>query len=281
MIFSQQNACNNTHNFVHILLITLCYTSAVHSAPEDYVIVYDVTSTFQVNQQTIRREVPGTINGIAYTLSKWTTKPADAIENDFRNLLASLGNQHGSPESLARDPEGRVLSDILCQWLLGLQSGPNVAQCISNYAEYNIFKDIAKTIFNGNIVAKHTNVIPNAAACIQQCAQVVGGNKLYLIGNWDPASYSALSRLPQASCIFSIIPAANHLVSGFIRMLMPRQAEAIFNRVAKTANVAVNHIIFVSNMPYHLFAARNLGIHAVTLGDVTATMQTIQAILNS
>lgn len=263
---------------VVLLCISTCIVN-MRAVPEDYVVVFDVTSTFHVNQQTIRKEVPGIVNGVAYTLSKWTSKPAEAIENDFRNLLASLGKQQGPVELLVRDPEGRVVSELLSQWLSGAQSAMNLVQCIKNYAEYDIFKDIAQTIFNDRIIAKHTNVVPGMVACIEACAKVFGSRRLYLIGNWDPGSFVLLSRMSHAQPVFAHIPEENRLVSGLTRLLMPRNSELLFRRVAQNAQVSFDHVIFVSNMPYHLAAARNLGVYAVNFTGNNAS-EVIHAIAN-
>jgi hypothetical protein len=257
-------------------------TFLIQASPQDFVVVYDITSTFQVNQQTIRREVPGFVSGISYTLSKWTTKPSEAIENDFRNLLGSLGKQQGPPEYFVRDPEGRIVSSILAQWLAGMQPASTIIQCITNYAEYDIFRDIAKTIFNGPIIAKHTNLVPHAATCIEQYAQVIGPDRLYLIGNWDPGSFTMLTRMPHAQRIFAHIPPQNQLISGLTHLLLPRNAETLFTRIATSKQLSLNHIIFVSNMPYHLSEAQRLGTATVNLSTHSSnTMQAIMAILNS
>lgn len=267
----------------YLSLFISSVVSLTHAAPQDFVVVYDITATFIVNQQTIRKEVPGMVNGAFYALSKWTSKPAEAIEQDFRTLLASLGKQQGATEMLVRDPEGRIVSELLSQWLSGAQSASNLVQCIKNYAEYDIFKDIAKTIFNDGVIARHTNAAPGITACIEQSEQLAGPNRLYLIGNWDPGSFILLARMPQHQTIFSRIPAPNCLVSGLTRLLMPRNADLLFNRIATQAQVPLDHIIFVSNMPYHISAAQRIGVKTVSFAsnNPNLAVQSITAILKS
>lgn len=269
-------------SFIIFVASFFMVSCALDAVPQDWVVVYDIPTVLQVNQQTIRGDVPGCVkNGISYTISKWTTKPSEAIENDFRNLLTSLGKQQGSPELLVRDPEGRVVSKILAEWLAGVQPASSLIQCISNYAEYDIFKDIAKTVFNGAIIAKHTNAVPHVAACVEQCAQLLGADHIYLIGNWDPSSFIILARLSQVQSLFAHIPPQNRFISGLTHLLLPRDATAIFNLIATSAHVPLDHIIFVSHMPYHLSAAQRLGVATVAVSqNAASTMQNVLTFVN-
>jgi hypothetical protein len=255
----------------------------LHTATSRYIIVFDITSTLEVNQKTIRTEVPGFVGGVTYALSTWTTKPSAAIEQDFRNLLASFGKQQAPADLLIRDPEGRPVSEILIQWLIGAQSAAQIVQQIKLYAEYDIFNSIAKTVFNERIIAKHTHVVPSMTQCVEQCAQLLPAERLYLIGNWDPNSFAILSTMSATQAVFSKIPSPNRCISGITRLLLPRNADVIFTRIAESAQVPRDCIIFVSTMPYHIAAAQRAGVHGVALlpHNIGLTLQTIIGLLQS
>lgn len=251
------------------------------TGPASYVIVIDVTSTLLVNQQSIRNDVPGFVNGTLYALSKWTTKPAEAIEQDFRNLMESFGRQNAPADLVIRDPEGRAVAKLLVDWLSGAQHSAQVVQQICLYAEYGIFRDIAKTVFNDHVIAKHTHPVASMVQCVEQCLHKVHSDQLYLIGNWDAGSFSIISRAPHTQSILSKIAPQHRFISGSTHQLLPRDAQALFKRVADTAHVPLDHIIFVSTMPYHIAAAQRAGVHAVALlpHNMSLTLQTIFALL--
>jgi len=245
---------------IALLLTFCCHHATTYS--QQWIIVFDLTNTLlRVDEQSIEGEVPGFTAGLAYTIWNLSANPRGEIEKKFRKLLESLnGPQQGADHQLVRGQDHHRLPLVLLNWLSGNISGYEIVQRIKSKTNYKIFVKIAETIFNAELVAKHTHATPGAPAFVEQCVRLVGSQHLYIAANWEQAS---LSYIAGAKPFFRYIPAHQRLISGTTHKLLPRDAEAVAQIISERSGSSRDHIIFVSAMPYHIQAMSGTGVNAI------------------
>lgn len=246
--------------FFIALCILIQQVSLLHAKSEaSYkVIVIDITNILlQTDQEQLQHEITGLKSaGFMYLLRNGNLN----VEQGFYSFLDSFGKQQGDPHHVVKEPEkGHILPLILVRWLAGEIHYQELMSLIKAHTKDKIFTNIAQTVFNAKILAKHTKELPGAATFIDTCIKIVGSSNVCFVGNWDLHTFQLILQNGKHAHLFSLVPENRHFISGKIKQVLPRDMNAIFESIHKNCNCTQGDILFITAQPHHAQAAQHNG----------------------
>ena len=199
--------------------------------------------------------------------------PTDIMGRFFNLLTALFGEQRpveGSTEgsSLYAMGNGKKLPQVMCDWLRGIYTGPEIAArvcaCLdgesvpSTYSscERKLFKKIAWTMFNPVVMCKHTHPLAQGIELLKDC--LAAGNDVLLLSNFAPEDFIGIYNKDEFRDLFTLIPPENIVVSGFIGMIKPEGA--IFDYLINAHQLATADCVFIDDQEENCEAATSKGI---------------------
>lgn len=265
--------------FFYFLLI-------LSSALSPKTVIFDFNGVLADNSKSeIAREI-GFGPFIRYFLLEWKN-PANLNRRFFDLLTNFFGEQRPDEGCNYAYGDGRPLPQIMCDWLAGIYSGPEIAArtcaCINNMScgelskrEKRLFKKLAWTVFDPQILAKHVHPVAEGVALLKECAEA--GNEIYLLSNFDPEGFINLYNKPEMRVIFDYIPVQNMVVSGFIGMIKPYGP--IFDHLMNTYKLDKNECVFIDDQLENCKAASAKGLRSIQferkkIKEIRKTLQSL------
>ena len=244
------------------LLIPAC-ASSLHA----WYIIFDLPKTLMdVNEFSFFKSEIGA-SGIWYTLT--FNNPKNLKEKTF-NTLSEIGTQECAAEHFVRDPEGDLLPQVYCDFLLGKpdtfkRSKQHVRTNLKKNRERDLIESIAKAIFDPEKLAQHAEVVKHGLQLVQDCKNRHGQDQLYIMSNLNVASLQELYKAKHMQPLLKhFTPQTNIFISEKMKTLLPNPA--CFESLTKR-NYNLNECVFISSMPWNVQSARQAGLRAVLVKD--------------
>ena len=242
------------------------------SARQEWNLIFDIPNTLlEPDKVAYLKDVMG-FSSLAYTL--WDWKNPTALQEVVYKVLDLQGTQHG--KYITRDPEGRALPQMFCDFLSSKYTADRTLnkalrhieqlkeeKYFASTREEELVNTLFHVLFNPEKLASHIRAIAGASSFVQACVNSCGYEHMYMIGNWDKASFSILLNAPQTKDLLNLFPRNNIYISGMTKKLLPNPA-AIEDRL-KFRKLEKTTCIFISGQPEHIEAAQAAGISAVMI----------------
>lgn len=185
-------------------------------------------------------------------------------------------------ESTPKDPEGRPLPRLMCDWFRGMKTSEDVLEeAIMRWQKYSKFTSkrykriVLNTIhwlFDPWLFATTMKPIPQAGKLLRDCHRSkkkdgTPKNKFYILSNLDSDSFLYLYKKRSNQSFFKYFKPQNIFISSFIRDLKPRPS--IFQFVLKYAKLNPADCILIDDQIENCKAAQRCGMTAlhVNKGD--------------
>lgn len=190
-----------------------------------------------------------------------------SFQNPFeahKKLYALLEKIKPSPNNhcVSRDYEGNILPPLMCDWLKGTISPEcllhNIYKNIDkldNWLDENLITALARTIFIPEIFIKTRYIVEEGIEFVKECK--AAGHNLYIISNWDPASFPILEAKYQN--FFDLFTGI--VISGNIKILKPDPE--IYDYLIETYSLDPVDCLFIDDRPENLIPAQDLGMQTV------------------
>lgn len=252
-------------------LLTLSSATSV-SARQEWNLFFDIPNTLMEPDKTAYlKDVMG-FSTLAYTL--WDWKNPTALQEVVYKVLDLQGAQRG--KYITRDPEGRALPQMLCDFLSSKYTADRTLnkalrhveqlkeeKYFASTREEELVNTLFQVLFNPEKLASHMRTLAGATSFVQACASSCGHEHVYIIGNWDKASFAILLNAPQTKDLLDLFPRNNIYISGITKKLLPNPA-AIEDRL-KFRKLDKATCIFISGQPEHIEAAKAAGLNTVMI----------------
>ncbi len=252
------------------------FGSCTLAARQDWNIIFDIPNTLmEPDKVSYLKDVMG-FSTLAYTL--WDWKNPTALQEVVYKVLELQGAQKG--KYITRDPEGRVLPQMLCDFLSSKYTADRTLnkalrhveqlkeeKYFASNREEQLVNTLFHILFNPEKLASHMRTIAGASSFVQACASSCGHEHVYIIGNWDKASFAILLTAPQTKDLLDLFPRNNIYISGMTKKLLPNPA-AIEDRLKfRKLDKDKAHCVFISGQPEHIEAAKDAGLCTVMVKD--------------
>lgn len=234
------------------LLVTLTGTTPLLQAAN---VVFDLGGVLVDTKKMKAAGSIGFFNLIAY---------AGNPTSLFFNFLEQI-NPRKATTPLACDEHGNLLPQYMCDWMTGAANGSAIARSIYqaldantklNWTEYRVIEGMATMIFDDiDTYLATKKIIKSGLKFAQECKDA--GHKLYILSNWDSASFDQLKKLyPDAFKFFD-----GEIISGKVGALKPDPA--IFNILLDTYKLNPADTIFIDDQPENIKTAQQMGFGTI------------------
>lgn len=250
--------------------------------------------TTNIFPETRRKTVIFDWNGVLGESSRWGTIKEIGLGSIMLYLLSGnnptrlshtlfdvLEHCYGPQKITGRTAygDGQPLPEIMCAWLRGDITGPEIAHqtCLMiDYGECDCLlsspfskrclKRILRTVFDPVFFAKNTTLIPEGIDLVRACK--AAGHNVLILSNLDAESFPELVRCnPEAQELVALIndtPGKNNIIiSGDIGLIKPDPA--IFDYVIKTYGVRPEDCCLIDDQKENIDAAHTAGFNAIWL----------------
>ncbi len=161
-----------------------------------------------------------------------------------------------------KDHHGYRIPQLMCDWLKGacpphevLQKIEQHAHLFDNWFEKMLVQSVAQAIFVPENFAATRYLVPQGVEFVKACK--AAGHQLYILSNWDPASFDLMLELyPEFFDLFEGI-----LISGDIGLLKPNPE--IFHEFLKRFDLEKDDCVFIDDLMENIIAAQKLGISSI------------------
>lgn len=237
--------------FLAGLMSLTCLTPLIQAAN----IVFDLGGVLVDTKKMKAAGSIGIFNLVAYAGNPTTL---------FFNFLEQI-NPRKATTPLACDENGNLLPQCMCDWMTGAATGPAIARSIYqalagntslSWSEYRVIEGMGTMIFDDMDCYLATKKLIKAGwKFAQECKQA--GHKLYILSNWDAASFDELKKLyPDAFKIFD-----GEIISGKVGAIKPDPT--IYKILLETYNLNPAQTIFIDDQQENIKAAQSLGISTI------------------
>lgn len=243
-----------------------------------YTIICDIGFTlFWINYLKVGMHI-GVMDALRYVMvnGKSTSDLTDAA---FKILTLAGGTQEGRPEDLIKDPEGRVLPLLMCEWFAGTKTSKDIRKraliCIKDLSKSGYFADeceerlltnVIHTMFDPNILNNATSPLRGASHFLKKCSHVTDSNgkprhTLVMLSNISIDQFEPMfASMKNQERIFKYFKLENIFVSAYLNLLKPHRD--IYEYVFKTGNFDPKDCIFIDDDPQNIKGAQACGIPA-------------------
>ena len=202
------------------------------------------------------------------------TKKLSPVEKKAFDLLYTLGEQEPRPvEEQVKTSQGTLLPEIIYAWFAGLisseQAHDYTMQAYTRARTEGYFhnttealgaKHLLANTFNYQAIARCTRSIEPMLALLKHYAHTES-LPLYVLSNWDPASFQVLSKLTTGMQVLRFFGPQAVMISGTVGMLKPRHE--IFEHFLKQYKLNPQETIFVDNQQENIAMGEHYGMQGV------------------
>lgn len=244
-------------------ILTLCLGMVQPGIEAKKHIICDLGGVFIDTNTTAAFWHIGPLNYAHYIVTSWPkTRPTKKALFDTLHAIKPRHTQ----EIEAKDEAGMLLPQLMCDWLKGTHSCEEIIDTITqtyseqhhlfmSHSERRILHSIAHMIFTPEHMIKTRMLYPSGVDFLLTCKEQ--GHKLYLLSNWDPASFELLKeRFADFFDLFDGI-----LISGECGLIKPDPA--IYKLLMKTFKLKPKDCIFIDDQLDNVVAAQKLHIHGI------------------
>lgn len=241
------------------------------------------------NKLAFARQV-GIASFILYALIDW--QDPRSIKHIVFDVLNHLGIQ-GAYDTLVATHEGQALPAIMCQWLAGLISSQDLiaqahqkiheldgADYFISVREKKLVTRVIETMFNPHALAHHTCIIPEGLMLLKEIKEKYGDqHQLYILSNWDPASFSLLYDRPEMHSLFELFNPEHIFISGYHNDIKPHTT--CYEAFLAIYNLDAAECILIDDQENNIRGAQHVGITGIQLQgrDYNQLMSTLFAYL--
>lgn len=248
-------------------------------------------SNVQVEIQNTNRAIIWDLGGVLIDASKmkaaWKIGLWDLICYSERgqiksktfDILNMLGEQvPHSNGRLAKDSEGHVLPQVMCDWLAGIPTNVimqkvdilfknlSIAGYFKNQKEEKILYNLIKFIFNSKDLADCIKLNKKVLKILDKCAETKnpffdGKTKLIVLSNFSEEAFEILQQSKNGKKLFEHFNTENIVISGKINLIKP--SPEIFEFVINKYNLDPKLTIFIDDQKENIEAAKQLGLDAI------------------
>ncbi|MDR3550128.1 MAG: HAD family hydrolase [Candidatus Babeliales bacterium] len=247
--------------FMLTLSTILLFGAPQESAPvtnDQISIIFDMNGVLLQTSGTTR--ILGLKKFITYAL---THNPLSMKRNLKTKLFELLNEiQEREPNEVdARDEQGNIIPQIMCNWMKGTQTCQHLRDAVdaqlANRAqniETTILHDLAHMLFTPEKFAQSQYVVPEAVAFVKSLKEQ--GYKIYVLSNFCSPSFNIIKdENPEFFALFDGI-----VISGDIGLIKPDPT--IYNYLLTAHNIDARRACFIDDQPTNVLAAQNVGIHS-------------------
>lgn len=208
-----------------------------------------------------------------YTNTLWSIGPlkmayyASTWQNPFTIHLALFSflesiKPRTEQDLIVKDAHGHVLPPLMWDWLKGMISSQDLLSLIrsskgtfNNWQEEVLVRSLAETIFDPEVFVQTRSLVAQGVSFIHECKKA--GHKIYVLSNWDPASFALLQeKYPDFFEVFDGI-----IVSGNVGMLKPDPA--IYHHLLAEFNLNPHESYFIDDQEDNIAVAKALKINGI------------------
>ena len=207
-------------------------------------------------------------SGILYTLT--FNNPAKLKDKTF-GVLNELGVQNGPTDQLARDPEGTVLPQVYCDFLLGKEHACKHARSkvrsltsADNSMENGLIENITEAIFSPAKLAKHAKIVKDGHKLVQDFQRIHGQGSVYIMSNLNKPALEELYNAKHTNPAMRHFSGDRIFISEKMKVLLPHPTcFEVLARNAAQKGINLDQCVFISSMQWNVQAARQAGLKAV------------------
>lgn len=184
-------------------------------------------------------------------------------------------------------PEGRIMPRIFYDWLESRRSEKDILhQALQNANEYQEYscgghksfaKGLLRWMFNPCLFGKSFRPIPKMVALLRKCARNPN-NSLYVVSNWNKASFKVMYASKAMQCIFKHFKPENIFISGTMKDIKPHLS--MYRCVLQQIGFCPSDCIFIDDQSDNIRAARACGMVAIQVrnGNTRPVRQSLKAL---
>lgn len=198
---------------------------------------------------------------ITYALTHNPLKMKKNLKDKLFELLNSV--QEREPNQVqARDDQGNILPQIMCNWMKGTQTPEQLRNVVDaelanrpKNLETSILRDIAHMMFTPEKFAQTQHVVPEAAAFVKHLKEQ--GYKTYVLSNFCSHSFEIIKdENPEFFALFDGI-----VISGDVGLIKPDPT--IYNYLRSVHDIDTRKACFIDDQKVNTDAAQDAGIHSL------------------
>jgi FMN phosphatase YigB (HAD superfamily) len=250
----------NKNLLFNLLFILLFFSQSCYSIN----IIFDLGGVLINTDRTYMMKKIGFYSFFMYMLK--LNNPFDIQTRLFETLThipASTKNTSG-----ATDDKGKILPDIMCDWLSGQKKSTEIKTLALNYIEDNkkefcnygekqLISKIVELMFTPQNLINSIIISQEGLKFVKKCKE--SGHKIFILSNWDyESSFIVKEQYPE---LFDLFDQENIVFSGQIGLIKPDPK--IYECIVKKNNLDPRQCIFFDDQEINVESAKNSGIHAV------------------
>ncbi len=214
--------------------------------------------------------------------------PDTLLEKVFDVLSLIAGSQETSLEDIVYSDSDLPMPQVMVEWQLGSRDPHDILEDALLFAdelkefgyfasarEYRLVKQALRIMLEPDILAGNIKPIKKGLKLLRECAQEVDehGNplhELYILSNWDPASFDLLQESEKLEELFSYFKPENIFVSGKINKIKPHKNsyEYVLSKIkAQHPDAKPEDCIFIDDRAENIEAAKKCKIRAIHLDN--------------
>ena len=200
-------------------------------------------------------------------------------------LLNAAHNQQEGNEWGIKDGEGKIVPQLMAEWLRGMRPNRELLTQVKQFSETNpawfahpaerqTLMRVSHLIFDPKRFIKTRKLFDQSASLIRECKK--RGFKLYVLSNWDRDSGKLLvEKYPDLFGLFDGI-----VFSGDVQAAKPEPE--IFAHI--TQEIPAQECVFIDDQPENISAAEHLGFNTILVHnqgsqpDINAVRKQLQVI---
>lgn len=257
-LFSSKNHIISSGIAIIMLIIFLIIpnfiqTNVPHSSQrnnESISVIFDMNGVLTFNAGATK--VLNLRKFITYALFNNPFKAQEKIRKKLFEFMDSIEERHPG-EAGACDEQGKLVPQIVCNWLKGTENSEQLLERVEKAAEgktgleISIIKDIAHMMFVPEQFVQTQQWNEETLAFVRELKDQ--GCKLYILSNWDPASFKYMRQ--QYADIFALFDGI--MISGDVGLIKPDAR--IYEHILATFNIPRERVLFIDDQKVNVESA--------------------------
>ena len=168
----------------------------------------------------------------------------------------------------ATDENGKVLPNIMCDWMAGAKTCEEIKNDITkhleqnpsifyNYSEQRVINNIISFMFTPNLLVEATILLKDGFTFVKLCKK--RGHNIFVLSNWDGESFEYLQK--KHSKLFELFAPEHIVISGEIGFIKPDPD--IYAYIIGKHNLDPRQCLFFDDQEINIKSAESLGINGV------------------
>lgn len=198
----------------------------------------------------------------------------------FEVLMVVGGEQVPEAETgLLAYGDGEPLPQIFCDFMMGRVTREEIMAKVDVQLEKTGFSIPLRGVLRSKSEAKvvravcelmfgyavYAQPIEGGVTLFNDCVDLLGGENVYVLSNWDKESFVELYQKRRFAELFDRVPERNLFVSGFEDDIKPHLS--CFRSFCQKYNLRPDEVVFIDDQWENVAAARRIGMVALQVVD--------------